>query len=473
MKRLFFILLATTWLLALTLAYQVAAAQDLTVPALVKIVEPCIYRVEVQGTALKTVPDGPNEREVEVPFASVGTGFTVPFLHLLGLVAPSPLLLEKFFPKKEPGLTKLQRFGKMHRVGYVATNSHVVWPIDMKLKSSPTIQLRSQFGSVLNGELAGHDPESDLAVIKVTVNDAQLFDDVLPSDRRLFDENNLLKTLNFADATQLQVGQDVVAIGFAHGLEGLPTVTRGIISALERSQGAGRFSGLIQTDASINHGNSGGPLLNLRGEVVGVNTYAYPDRLEVQFDAQAFRKLLDENQDDTFVQHETTVVRRGPVLAIGQPLNISRGVHFARSSATAHPLVEQLIRSEKVHRPDLGIVPVVVDTKRVEDLYFEVGVIIAESRANSLAASAGLRPGDVITDLAKFRIRNVGDLNNALALLPSLLSKGEPIRVRYVRPSAVVIEALIQGKTSFDNLEEVAKALRDRRVKETTILLPN
>jgi S1-C subfamily serine protease len=463
MKRLFFMLLATTRLLDFALADQVATAQDLTVSDLVKVVEPCVYRVQVQGTALKTIPDGPNEREVEETFAKVGTGFTVPFL------------LQRVVPRKEPGLTALQRFGKMHQVGYVVTNSHVVCPIGMKLKSSPTIQLLSPSGDSLQGELVGHDPESDLAVIRVMASDIWLFPDFLPPNRRLLDKNNLLKTLNFADAIQLQVGQEVLAIGFAYDLEGSPTVTRGIISALERSYPTGRFSGLIQTDASINPGNSGGPLLNLRGEVVGVNTYLYPDQLEVQFDAQAFRKLLDENQDGTFEQHETTVERRGPVLAIRQPLHVSQGVHFARSSATAYPLVTQLIRSGKVHRPDLGIVPVGVDKKMTEGLHLDVGVIIAKISRNSLAAGAGLQPGDVITNLNTFRIRNVGDLNNALALIPSLLPKGEPTRVRvqYIRPSAVVIEALIQGKASLDNLDDMAQALRERKVKETTILLPN
>ena len=136
------------------------------------------------------------------------------------------------------------------------------------------------------------------------------------------------KVLPWADPNSIRVGDDVVAIGYARDLRGRPTVTRGIISATRRTEpttGSERalFADLIQTDASINHGNSGGPLLNMRGEVLGVNTYEFPPEVA---------------KDD-----------KGNV-----SVDVTHGIFFTRSSRTAKPFVEQIVRSGKVARLDLG-----------------------------------------------------------------------------------------------------------------------
>lgn len=457
---------------SLAAAWSTAAAAEpagMTAAQLVERVGPCVFRVQVEGTCVRTSPGGPTTRAVEEPFSSVGTGFSVPFPTAAG--APPALAM----PRRQEG-TQLARFGKQHTVGYLATNSHVVAPPGITVKGTPTVRLwNPHCPTPLTGEVVGHDPLSDLAVVRVMANDVMLFDTLLGGGgggvarSPLFDPSlPLLRTLSFADATGVTPGQDVVAIGFALGLEGAATVSRGVVSATDRPYHGGQFAGLVQTDASINKGNSGGPLLNLRGEVVGVNSYGQPDVLELHLDAAAFRKLLAEDRDGELTQGDTVVTRKGPVLAISRPLVVSRGVYFARGSATARPIVGQLIRDGRVRRTDLGVVPVAVGARDAEDLHLHVGALIAQVRPDSPAARAGLRPGDVITNLGTFAIRNAGDLNNALALLPGLLPAGEPARLQYVRLSPVVIEAVISGKAKLDDAE-VIRAIREKRFAEANV----
>jgi S1-C subfamily serine protease len=138
--------------------------------------------------------------------------------------------------------------------GYIVTNNHVV-------ESAPqAVQVTLADGSVYDALVVGRDPRADLAVLKI-------------------EPRAELAALALADIDATKVGEDVVAIGYALDLSngsGPPSVTRGIVSALNR-EAAGSGLGAIQTDAAINHGNSGGPLLNYKGEVLGVNTSLAPD----------------------------------------------------------------------------------------------------------------------------------------------------------------------------------------------------
>lgn len=132
--------------------------------------------------------------------------------------------------------------------GEVLTNAHVI-------EGASTIQVKLTDGSTYRATVEGRDTSSDLAVLKLQGASG-------------------LPTVTLGDSSQLQVGDDVVAIGNALALKGGPTVTRGIVSALDRSitDDSGRLTNLIQTDAAISSGNSGGPLVNAQGEVVGINT---------------------------------------------------------------------------------------------------------------------------------------------------------------------------------------------------------
>ena len=197
----------------------------------------------------------------------------------------------------------------------VVTNNHVFGLSGQHEWVGSARLLCTVYGlSTKNATILGTDALSDLAVIRVRAHPLK---------------NEVPKALSWADPKSIRVGDDVVAIGFARDLRGEPTVTRGIVSAKRRTEPTtgsdqGLFADLIQTDASINHGNSGGPLLNMRGEVLGVNTYLIPP--EVAKDAKGNVPNVDVTQD----------------------------IFFTRSSRTARPFVEQIVRSGKVSRLNLG-----------------------------------------------------------------------------------------------------------------------
>ena len=153
--------------------------------------------------------------------------------------------------------------------GYIVTNNHVVlphleWP-------DPAIRVTLPDGHEVPAKLVGRDELSDLAVVKIDVSN--------------------LRPLDFANDSDVRVGEEVVAIGYglAFELEGMPSVTRGVVSALHRSRSELRgelsvsLGDLVQTDAAINHGNSGGPLLDMRGRVVGINTLTEQNSQGVHF----------------------------------------------------------------------------------------------------------------------------------------------------------------------------------------------
>lgn len=144
--------------------------------------------------------------------------------------------------------------------GLILTNWHVV-------EGAVTITVAFEDGSVTEGELFRRDPQLDLAIIRV-------------------EGQSGLVPAKFGDSDSLRIGEDVVAIGHALGLRGGPTVSKGVVSALDRTivgEAGGDLTGLVQTDAAINEGNSGGPLVNMFGEVVGINTAKINDGDRIGF----------------------------------------------------------------------------------------------------------------------------------------------------------------------------------------------
>jgi len=239
--------------------------------------------------------------------------------------------------------------------GHIITNDHVV-------ANATAISVMFSDGSKYSAKVVGTDPSTDLAVLKVNA----------PSSK--------LHPLTLGDSSNLQVGDGVVAIGSPFGLD--ETVTTGIVSALNRdisSTNNFTISGAIQTDAAINHGNSGGPLLNMSGQVVGINT-------QIESDSGG-----------------------------------NEGVGFAVPSSTISSVVSKLVSGKTVQHPYLGVF--------VQTPANRSGAQVAQVKSGSPAAGAGLKAGDVITAFAGETIQSPDDLTAAVAAK----APGDKVSVTYVR----------------------------------------
>ncbi len=247
--------------------------------------------------------------------------------------------------------------------GLVVTNFHVIDGADEII-----VTLRDGREPVAN--ILGTDPKADIALLQI------------PADN--------LSAIRWADSDALRVGDFCIAIGNPFGLG--QTVTSGIVSALRRSGlGIEDFEDFIQTDASINPGNSGGALVNLRGELIGINT------------------------------------------AIVGPGGGNVGIGFAIPSNMAQDIIDQLLQFGRVKRGRLGISAVAITPDLVERLGLsrERGVLIAQIEPDSPAQTAGLQPGDIITAIDGQRVRTVESVVNRLGLV----RLGQAINVRVVRDS--------------------------------------
>jgi S1-C subfamily serine protease len=231
--------------------------------------------------------------------------------------------------------------------GLILTNSHVV-------HDAETIRVTLADGRSLPARLIGDDPETDLAVLSVIASD--------------------LPTVEFADSAKIHVGQLVIAIGNPYGFQ--YTVTAGVVSNLARgfrSQTGRLIDNIVQTDAALNPGNSGGPLVDWQGNVVGVNTAIIPT---------------------------------------------AQGICFAIPSNTAQFVASRLIRDGRVKRSFVGIagqnVPLHRRVVRFHQLGEETGVLIVGMEKESPAATGGLLEGDVILSADATPIRTIDDLQKLL-----------------------------------------------------------
>jgi serine protease Do len=310
--------------------------------------------------------------------------------------------------------------------GYVLTNYHVIFPIvgknaiiwldphQFRLEFRYSLQ-EGKFAQV-GAKLIGYDRNSDLAVLEV--KPTALLD--CEARRELLTGDGRFKPLNFAYDTG--VGDPVVAVGYARGAYGYPTVSTGIVSGIARSEAEtlGILGDLIQTDAAINGGNSGGPLLNLQGKVVGINTLK----------AKSFE-----------------------------------GISFARSFMTAAELSRLIITQyeannkmvEEVKRVELGFKALLPDPKFAA-LAVELpvlGVPVTELAVNAKTESGELKKWSVVYEISsprkRYAINSEGDLNNALAFF----EPDDLVTVCYVRLPKECTDLLEDKETLRISFEDV------------------
>lgn len=232
---------------------------------------------------------------------------------------------------------------------YILTNNHVV-------QGAKRIRVRFDPHTEKDGRLVGGDPKTDVAVVEVDAKGI---------------ENPEGRVAKLGDSDNLKVGQLVIAIGNPYGLE--RTVTFGVISALRRSIGITQYESFIQTDAPINPGNSGGPLINIKGEVIGINT---------------------------------AIVAEGQGLGFAIPINLAKWV------------ADQLIAKGRVVRGWLGVVIQEITPEIAETIGVKEGILIAQIAPGSPAEKAGLKVGDIIVAVDGEKVREVRDLQFKIMKTP-------------------------------------------------------
>jgi serine protease Do len=267
------------------------------------------------------------------------------------------------------------------RDGYILTNNHVVEGADQ-------IKVKLADGKEFEGKVIGRDPKTDLAVIKI-------------------EGSGNLQALSLGNSDDLKVGSWVVAVGSPFGLE--QTVTAGIVSAKGRVIGSGPYDNFIQTDASINPGNSGGPLVNLKGEVVGINT---------------------------------------AIIASGQ------GIGFAIPVNMAKEIVPQLEEKGRVVRGWLGvgIQEVTPALAKSFDLKEKKGALVSQVYKDSPAEKAGIEQGDIIVQYDGKDVADSKDLPRMVASTPV----GKSVTVKLLRNGKPVEREVKVGE--MEEKQEIAKA---------------
>ena len=329
-----------------------AAVGDTPVPSLspiVKKVSPAVVNIATRGTIKDRGPQNPLLDD--------------PFFRRFFDVPPDSGPRERPFQSAGSGVI----FDA--KAGYIVTNAHVV-------ENASEITVTLQDGRDLKAEVVGSDEPSDVAVLKVK-------------------SDNTLVQIGLGDSAKVEVGDFVLAIGNPFGLQ--HTVTSGIISGLSRSGiNPDGYEDFIQTDASINPGNSGGALVNLRGELIGINT--------------------------------AILSRSGGNIGIG----------FAIPVNMAHSVMDQLIKYGSVKRGQLGVsmYTVTPDIAHSLGLANAMGALVSQVVDGSPAEKAGIHTGDVITSVNGQQVKSNSELRNSIGLMRvgdkveiGLLRDGKPLKV--------------------------------------------
>lgn len=265
---------------------------------------------------------------------------------ILGIVSANPAISDYFNPQNPAQLSLGSGF-IIDKDGYIITNNHVI-------DGAETIVVTLADNSQFDAEVVGHDSKTDIALIKIKTD-------------------NDLPTVKTGDSDKIRVGDWIVAIGNPFGLGG--SVTAGIVSAKSRDIEAGPYDNFIQTDASINQGSSGGPMFNMAGEVIGINT------------------------------------------AIFSTTGGSMGIGFAVPINLTEFVVRELKSKGKVERGWIGL-KIQPNTSDIADRLGQdepYGVVISGVEENSAAQKAGIEAGDIITALNGETITDAKDFSRQIA----------------------------------------------------------
>jgi serine protease Do len=268
---------------------------------------------------------------------------------------------DRFFEENQPGDFAQRSFGSgfiIDSEGYIVTNNHVVEDADK-------IQVMLENHKEYDARIIGRDANTDLALIKIEPFEA-------------------LTSADLGDSDLIKVGQWVVAIGSPFGLE--HTVTAGIVSAKGRVIGSGPYDDYIQTDASINPGNSGGPLIDMQGQVVGINS---------------------------------AIIASGQGIGFAIPINLAKGI------------IRQLKENGEVTRGWLGVAIQNLSPQLAE--YYGSqgvsGVLVTDVFSGDPADTAGIKPGDIILSINERKMQNNRDLTSTIADI----MVGEKVKIEILR----------------------------------------
>ena len=332
-------------LLAAALAISSHAAERMTAAPAVKTAAPAVVNIAVVGQQRRQRPGGFEFFQFPVPDRSPSTG------------TGSGVIIDA-------------------DEGYVVTNHHVI-------RNADEITVRLHDRRTMEAELVGSDPGTDIALLKIEAED--------------------LSELPFGDSDALEIGDFVVAIGSPFQLE--QTVTLGIVSALRRrsiSPVPGGYADFIQTDASINRGNSGGPLIDLDGRLVGINT------------------------------------------ALITPTAGNVGIGFAVPSKMAQSVVDQLLEFGEIRRGLLGVRIEQVSPGVAEALDLDAlsGALVSRVEEDSPAEAAGIEAGDVIVSVDDEAIEDPADLRNRIGFSPV----GATVRIGIVRDGRRIEKEAVIGQ---------------------------
>jgi len=299
---------------------------------------------------------------------------------------------------QKPAERKVNSLGSgfiIKKNGTIVTNNHVIANAD----DIVVIVNNKEY----EAKVLGEDPYADVAVLKIQSSET-------------------FKPVQFGNSDKARVGDWVVAIGNPFGLGG--TVTSGIISARNRDVGLTRYDDFIQTDASINQGNSGGPLFNLEGKVIGINT------------------------------------------AILSPSGTNSGIGFAIPANAASNIIDQLIKYGETKRGWLGvrIQQVTKEIAEVQQLEEPKGALIAGVSEGSPAEKAGIKPGDVILEFDGKKIKTMRNLPKIVANT----EVGKSVNVKIWRNKKLISKKLVLGRLESSK-EFLEKNKKSKKLKKTEI----